>query len=186
MGRTRSAIAARTSVEKLLEATLEAYGFTVSAEERPEFDDFYDAIAFCRDHCEELGGDEGSDGWYAWKTGEWALVGDLGTRFQLDEDALEALSAALGTEVLVAAINEYVEYACFGAYDKGRMKRRLALEEDGEYLTEGLPVAAERGRHLDDFNLEECERIWVSYKLPTFEYDPVEGPFRCVAVTKKE
>lgn len=186
MGRARSAIAARTSTDKLLAATIEALGVTVSEEEQPEFAEFDDALDFCRPHCEELGGDEGSDAWYVWKVGEWAVLGDLATALHRDEDALEALSVALGTEVLVATIDPYVEFACFGAYADGRMKRRLMLAEDGEYLSEGLPVAAERGRHLDDFDLEECERVWVSYKLPTFEYDPVEGPFQCAAVKRGE
>ena len=184
MGRARAVIAARTSIAKLLDAAVEAYGFVLSEDEQPEFEDFQDAVGYCRQHCEELGGDEGSEAWYIWQVGEWAVLGDLTTMLQRDEPALEALSTKVGTEVVVAAIDPYVEYACFGAYAEGRMKRRLALEEDGEYLAEGLPVAAERGRHLDDFDEEECERVWTSYKLPTFEHDPVDGPFRCAALKK--
>ena len=178
MGRTRSAIAARTSVDKLVEVALEAYGFTVTEEEQPQFDDFYDAVNFCRPHCEELGGDEGSDGWYVFQTGEWVVLGDLGAALLRDEDAIEAISAEVGE------LDPYVEYACFGWYAGGRMKRRLVVE-DGEYLAEGLPVPAERGQHVDDFDEEECERLWTSYKLPTFEHDPPEGPFRCIAVQRK-
>ncbi len=184
MGRARSAIAARTSTAKLLEAAIETFGVTVVEEERPEFGDFYDAVAFCRPHCEELGGDEGSDAWYVWQVGEWAVLGDLATALHRDEDALEALSTKLATEVIVASLDPYVEYACFGAYVGGRMKRRLMLDEDGEYLAEGLPVVAERGQHVDDFDEEECERLWTSYKLPTFEYDPTDGPFLCVALQR--
>ena len=47
-----------------------------------------------------------------------------------------------------------------------------------------LPVQAERGRPLVDFSEEEAERIWTSYGLPTFEYDPETGPFECLPLTR--
>ena len=95
--------------------------------------------------------------------------------------ALEALSKSVG-DVVVGAIDMGFEYAHFALYVDGEMRRRLTLEDEALEL-EGLPVAAERGRHLEDFSEEEAERLWTSYGLPTFEYDPEEGTFHCRQVS---
>lgn len=184
MSRARAALAARTTVESLLDAARKAYGKELGSES-DTFDDFFDAVSFCRPLTEELGGDAGSDGWYLWKHGEWAILGDLGVLLQRNAAALSTLSSLLGTEIIVAAIDTYDEYAHFAAYEDGAMARRLQLEED-VILVEGIPVEAERGRHLDDFTLEEAERLWTSYSLPTFEFDPQDGSFRCQQVTVKK
>lgn len=177
MSRARAALAARTTVESLLAAATKAFGRKLGSEAET-FADFFDAVGFCRPITEELGGDAGSDGWYLWQHGGWAVLGDLGVLLQTERDALGKLSAILGTEVIVAAMDAYAEYAHFAVYADGAMRRRLQLEDD-EIIVEGIPVPAERGRHLDDFTLEEAERLWTSYKLPTFEFDPEEGTFHC-------
>ncbi len=181
MSRARSAIAARTSSEKFFKAAIKAFGLEVQEETTVE-DDFYDAVQFCRPRTESTGGDDNDDCWYTWQHGDWALVGDLGNQLHLDSDALKALSAEFG-ELIVASIDSGYEYAAFIAYKDGKLQRRLVLE-DGEYDEAGVPVAAERGQHRMDFSEEECERIWVSYKLPTFEYDPEVGPFTCQALKR--
>jgi len=181
MSRARAAIAARTTVEKLFEAVFEAFGKTAGVSGGP-FDDFFEAASFCRPLCEELGGEIGSDAWYAWQVGEWAVVGDLVLLLQKDHAALEALSKRFG-EVVVGAVDVSFEYAHFAVYAGGEMKRRLTLEDEAIDL-EGLPLPAERGRHLDDFNEEETDRLWTSYGLPTFEYDPDEGRFVCRQVVE--
>ncbi len=185
MARGRSALAAQTSPDKLIAAVCEAFGASLVDDEQPVFDDFNDAVDFCRPYCEDLGGEVGHDGWYAWpaKRG-WSVLGDLGSMLQDDPDRLAALSSALGSEVVVCCLDPYVEYACFASYAGGRETRKLLLEE-GELLAEGLPVPAERGHHNDvDFDEVECERLWTSYGLPTFEHDPIDGPFTCVAVKR--
>lgn len=182
MSRTRSAIAARTSSEKFLQAAIKAYGLTVLEDKTVE-DDFYDAVQFCRPLTEATGGDDNDDCWYSFQFGDWAVIGDLGNQLHLDEDALKALSSEFEGEVLCAAMDSGFEYAAFIAYKGGKLQRRLVLEE-GEYDEAGVPVAAERGQHRMDFSEEECERIWTSYKLPTFEYDPEEGPFTCQALKR--
>ena len=181
MSRARSAIAARTSSEEFFKAATEAFGLKVQEESAVE-EDFYDAVQFCRPRTEATGGDDNDDAWYVWQHGEWAVIGDLGSQLHLDEGALEALSSKYG-EVIAAAMDSGFEYAAFIAYKDGKMQRRLVLE-DGEYDEAGVPVAAERGQHRMDFSEEECERIWTSYKLPTFEYDPEDGPFNCYALKR--
>lgn len=176
MSRARAAIAARTTVDALLAAAIDAYGKKAGDPAGP-FGDFFDAASFCRPLCEELGGELGSDAWYAWQVGPWAVLGDLSLLLQKDHEALEALSKRLG-DVVVAAVDMGFEYAHFAYYAGGRMKRRLTLEDEVLDL-EGLPVAAERGRHVDDFNEEEADRLWTSYGLPTFDHDPDEGTFVC-------
>lgn len=180
MSRARAALAARTTVETLLEGAIKAFGKKLGSES-DTFDDFFDAVGFCRPLTEELGGDAGSDGWYVWQHGEWAILGDLGVLLQRDQDGLAALSTELGTAVVVAAMDPFDEYAHFAVYDAGTVSRRLTLEDE-VIRVEGIPVAAERGRHLDDFTQEEAERLWQSYKLPTFEFDPQEGTFKCQQV----
>ncbi|MEZ4468361.1 MAG: hypothetical protein R3F60_02660 [bacterium] len=180
MSRARAAIAARTTVEELMSAALTAFGKTAGADSAT-FDDFFDAASFCRPLCEELGGEVGSDAWYSWQHGEWAILGDLGLLLQRRHAALAALSERVG-ELVVGAVDTGFEYAHFAVYDDGEMRRRLTLEDEALEL-EGLPVAAERGRHLEDFSEEEAERLWTSYGLPTFEYDPEEGRFRCQQVS---
>lgn len=183
MSRARAALAARTTVETLLEGAIKAFGKELGSESET-FDDFFDAVGFCRPLTEELGGDAGSDGWYVWQHGDWAILGDLGVLLQRDQDAIAGLSAALNSPVVIAAMNPFDEYAHFAVYEEGKMSRRLVLEDE-IIRVEGIPVLAERGRHLDDFTQEEGERLWCSYKLPTFEFDPQEGTFKCQQVLKK-
>lgn len=183
MSRARAALAARTTVETLLEGAIKAFGKELGSES-DTFDDFFDAVGFCRPLTEELGGDAGSDGWYVWQHGEWAILGDLGVLLQRDQDAVAALSADLSSPVVVAAMDPFDEYAHFAVYEDGKMSRRLILEDE-VIRVEGIPVEAERGRHLDDFTQEEAERLWRSYKLPTFEFDPQEGTFVCHQVIAK-
>lgn len=177
MGGGRSAIAAKISPEKLREAVLEAFGGEQVGTET--FDEFYDVKSYCRDHSEMLGGEVGQEAWYIWKSGEYAVMGDLSMELPHSADALARLSKAVGG-VVACAIDPYQEYAFFAYFEDGALKRRLVLEDE-EILEEGLPVKAERGRHIDDFNEEEAGRLWLSYKLPTFDHDPLEGPFHCFA-----
>jgi len=181
MGRARSAIAARTDLESLRTAAYAAYG--AEAYETERHTDFFDVAQFARQRCEELGGEVGSDGWYFWKDGGWSILGDLGLALVKDEEAIAKLSAALGTTVVAAAVDLAFEYAFFAAAERGKVVRKLVLE-DSAIIDEGIPIKAERGRHLDDFNEEEAERLWTSYGLPTFEHDPLDGDFECVAVRK--
>lgn len=177
MGGGRSAVAAKISPEKMRVAVLEAFGGEEVARER--FDDFYDVKSFCRAHSEMLGGELGQEAWYIWKVGDWAVMGDLSMELPQSMDALAALSKAVGG-VVAGAIDPYQEYAFFAYFEDGQLKRRLKLEDE-EILEEGLPVKAERGRHIDDFNEEEAGRLWLSYGLPTFDHDPLDGPFVCFA-----
>lgn len=177
MGGGRSAVAAKISPEKLREAVLEAFGAQQVGTET--FDDFYDVKHYCRDHSEFLGGEVGQEAWYIWKSGDWAVMGDLSMDLPHRADALTRLSEHVGG-VVAAAIDPYQEYAYFAYFEGGELKRQLVLEDE-EIVEEGLPVKAERGRHIDDFNEEEAGRLWQSYNLPTFDHDPIEGPFVCFA-----
>lgn len=176
MGGGRSAVAAKTDPVKLRAAVLEAFGATQAADEK--FDDFYDVKSFCREHSEMLGGGEGQEAWYIWQVGEWAVMGDLSMQLPDSLDALTALSKAVGG-VVAAAIDPYQEYAFFAYFEDGELKRRLVLDED-ELTEEGLPVKAERGRH-EEFDEDGAGRLWTSYGLPTFDHDPLDGPFFCFA-----
>lgn len=178
MSRARSAIAARTTVETLFNAALKAFGKTLG-DASDTFDDFFDAVTFCRPLTEELGGDEGSDGWYLWQVGEWAVLGDLGAKLQRDSSIVDTLSQDFD-DLVVCALDSTYEYAHFSYYVKGSLKRSLILEDEVVDLV-GVPVKAERGR-MDDFTLEEADRLWMSYKLPTLELDPEEGNFLCKQV----
>ena len=178
MGRARTAIAARTTIEALQKASLSA--FSVDKTNTESYDDFYDAVDFCRANSEEYEGEDGSEAWYFWQVGDWAIVGDISMKLARDQEAIEALSEAVG-ETIVGAIDPSFQYVLFSAVSEGETRRLLVLEDD-ELVEEGFPVAAERGRHLDDFDEEELERIWTSYGLPTFEHDPIDGPFVCLSV----
>lgn len=183
MGRARSAIAAQTTIEELRNAMLDAYGVEL-AEEGPACEEFYDAADFVRPHTEELGGDLGSEGWYFWKHGDWAIAGDLAMTLCRNDEALQRLSEKVGP-IVVGAMDEAFEFAVFAYVEGGEIKRKLMLEDD-VCLMEGLPVKAERGRHLMEFDLIEGERLWTSYGLPTFEHDPLGGPFQTIAVKRRD
>ena len=180
MGRARSAIAVRASADDVKTAALKAFSYTVVAEE--SFDEFYDVAAFCRPRSEELGGDEGMEAWYLWSVKDWTILGDLSQGIARNVDALEALSAEVGN-LVVCGIDPGFEYACFAAVDGGRMKRLLVLEDD-EIVEDGFPVPAEQGSFIEDFSEEEAERLWTSYGLPTFDHDPLDGPFACLALQR--
>ena len=180
MGRARSAVAVRASVDALKSAAVKAFNMKVSEESSAA--DFDDVIDFCRPRCEELGADEGLEAWYVWAQGEWAILGDLSLGLLREDDGLESLSNELG-EIIVCGIDAGFEFASFAVYKGGDLKRLLVLEDD-EIVEEGFPVAAERGSFIDDFNEEEAERLWTSYGLPTFDYDPLEGPFECLGMSR--
>ena len=151
------------------------------AQTLPDFDAVLD---FCQPRTEEIGGPTGSDTWYFHTVGAWAVAGDLGLLLHQKPDYLKALSQRLGTDVVVCALDSAIEYAFFGLYSGGQMKRQLVLQ-DGSYEVLGLPVQAERGRPVVEFSEEEGGRIWETYGLPTFEYNPEAGPFECVALKRK-
>jgi hypothetical protein len=178
MGRARSAIAAKCDPETLRNEAAAVFGLTLS--KQTSLDDFDLVIDFCREHSEELGGEEGQDAWYGWRHGEWAILGDMSLQIPKNLDALAALSARIGTLVVVS-IDSGFEYAFLACCDGGKIKRLLILEDE-EIVEEGLPVPAERGQHFEDFDEEAAEHIWSSYGLPTFDYDPTEGPFACATV----
>lgn len=181
MGRARSAIAARTDLESLRKAALAAYG--AEAYETERHSDFFDVAQFCRKSSEELGGEVGSDGWYFWKDGDWAILGDLTLTLVKDEASLAEVSAKLGLTVVAIALDLPFDFAHFSVSERGKIIRKLAMDEL-VILDEGLPLKAERGRPLEDFNEEVAERLWTSYGLPTFEHDPLDADFQCVAVRK--
>ena len=178
MGRARSAVAARTSLKALREAFNHA--FSVEEAQEESHDDFFDAVQYCRSHSGEFSGSEGSEGWYFWQVGEWAVAGDVSLGLCKNKEALRTVSETLG-EIVICGIDTMFEYAHFAVYDAGKNRRLLILEDD-EIVDEGFPLQAERGQHVDDFQEEDAERLWVSYGLPTFEYDPDTGPFICVNV----
>jgi hypothetical protein len=185
MSHARCNIAARTNLAKLKEAALSAYAEVQPTREPvAKHDTFDDVLDFCQPRTEEIGGPPGSDAWYFQQVGSWAIVGDLGLLLHRNAGALKQLSQTLGTEVVVCAIDSAIEYAFFALYAGGQMKRQLTLE-GGEYEALGLPVQVERGRPIVDFTEEEAERIWTSYGLPTFEYNPEQGPFECLALERK-
>ena len=180
MGRARSAIAARTSVDALEASLLEAFASTKVKSETHE--DFYDAMSFCRDNSEEFNGEEGHEGWYLWQVGDWAVAGDISMQFCESQPALQKLSESVG-ELVSAGIDTGFEFAHFSVYTNGQIKRLLTLEDD-ELVEDGFPVEAERGQQMNDFDEQEAERLWTSYGLPTFEHDPLDGPFLSLAVKR--
>jgi len=183
MSRARCNIAARTPVEDLRQAALKAFGAVEATDEVVECADFDAVLDFCQPRCEEVGGEPDSDAWYLWKVEDWAVMGDLGLNLQRGIDELTKLSELLAGEVVVAAVDNAFDYAFFAVLKGGKLKRMLILDE-GEYELHGLPVTAERGRPVEDFSIEEAERLWTSYGLPTFEWDPLGGPFTCQGLKK--
>ena len=177
MGRARSAIAARTSISVLQKALLESFSMKEIAQE--SHDDFYDAVNFCRENSEDFIGEDGQEGWHFWQVGEWAIAGDISLRLCRSQEQLEAISAAVG-DLVAAGLDSSFQYAFFAKLEQGETKRLLLLEDD-EIVEEGFAIAAERGQFIDDFDEEEAERLWTSFGLPTFEHDPIEGPFVCVS-----
>lgn len=182
MGRARSAIAARTDVEALLKAALEA--FAVEVYETEHHTEFFDVAQFCRQHSEELGGENDSDGWYLWQVGPWAILGDLSLLLLKEDEALEALSEHLGDSLVAAGCDVAFEYAYFGYVEGGAFVRKILLEDD-TLEEEGLPLKIERGHNLDNFGEDEVDYLWQSYKLPTFAHDPLDSDFKCVAVRRR-
>ena len=69
----------------------------------------------------------------------------------------------------------------FAVYRDGDLKRLLSME-DGELYESGSPVLEERGHFDEEFDDEMLERLWTARKLPTFEHDPLTGPFELVVV----
>ncbi len=183
MSRARSALAARTSVENLKAAACKAYG--CEPYEAARFEEFFDVAQFCREHSEELGGTLGSDGWCVWQVGDWAVLSDLSLLLVRNTDAIAAMSADLGTEVVGAAVDLGFAFAAYLRAKGGKITRRLMLED--ELITdEGVPCVAERGLHLEDFTEVEAEQYWRHDKLPTFDHDPLDDVFECVAVKFKD
>ena len=178
MGRARCALAARAGQDVLCTAITEVFGTEILSQE--DCDDFDGVLDFSFANSEELGGEEGSDAWHVWKVADWSVVGDLSLVLCKDQDRLEALSEKVG-ELVVTAIDTTFEYALFAYFEGGSTKRLLILEDE-EIIEEGFSVAAERGRPLEDFSDEEAERLWTSYGLPTFDHDPLGGPFKAMAV----
>ena len=178
MGRARCAIAARAGQDALVTAMLDAFGTEIlSNSECEDFDGVLD-ISFAKS--EELGGDDGSDVWHLQTIDKWSVIGDLSMNLCKDVERLEALSEKVG-ELVVTAIDTSFEYAFFAYLDGGETKRLLILEDE-EITEDGFSIAAERGRPLEDFSEEEAERLWTSFGLPTFDYDPLGGPFKAIAV----
>jgi hypothetical protein len=183
MSRARCTIAARTKPEKLIEVALRAFG--VDSVEQESAADFDEVLDFCLPRTEELGGAVGSDAWFCWTHGDWAVLGDLGLLLWQETDALSKISAELGSELVVVATDSAFEFAHFALYDGGKQRRALKLEDEIVEVA-GLPVPAERGRPLDDFIEEDADRLWTSYGLPTVELPPEGGPFQCVELNRGE
>ena len=178
MGKPRSAIAVRGSTEALLAAALEAFSKTDN--ERATVPSFDEVIDFTMKHCEELGGAEGEDTWHLWQEGEFALLGDLSLLGPKNQDALKALSKVVG-ELTVALLDSSFGDIMFAVYADGDLKRLLAIEDD-ELYESGSPVVEERGHFDEEFDDEMLEMLWTARKLPTFEHDPLTGPFELILV----
>lgn len=178
MGKPRSAIAVRGSTEALMAAALKA--FSKTAHERAHVTNFDDVIDFTMAHCEELGGPEGEDTWHLWQEGEFAVLGDLSLLTPKSQNALKALSATL-TEVTVGMLDSSFGDILFAVYEKGDLRRLLSIDDD-ELHESGTPVLEERGHFDEEFDDEMLERLWTARKLPTFEHDPLTGPFELVVV----
>lgn len=181
MAKPRSAIAVRGRVEALVSAALSAFGVTEVS--RESFDDFDDVIDFTQVHCEELGGEEAQDTWHCWQVGDFAVLGDLSLSVARDFDGLRKLSAQQ-EEVAAALLDSSFGELDFSVYADGSLKRRLAVEED-ELIEEGVPVVEERGHFDEEFDDEALERLWTSRGLPTFEHDPLDGPFTCIVISTR-
>lgn len=180
MSRGRCCIAAKTTIEALKEAALKAIDRVqvVDGTMHP-CEDFDAVLDFCQPRTEDLGGAAGSDAWYFWTVGDFAVMGDLGQLLQTDTAAIAKMSEILGEGVYCCAIDAHFNYVHFSAYEEGEQKRLLVLEDE-LIVMDGLPIEAEHGRPTVDFSVEEGERMWTFYGLPTFEFDPEGGPFQCV------
>ena len=178
MGKPRSAIAVRGSTKALLDEALKAFSKTLS--ERRDAKDFDEVIDFTREHCEELGGPEGEDCWHLWQHGEFAILGDLSLLSPKDQEALKSLSQHTD-ELSVGMLDASFGDILFAVYRDGDLKRLLSME-DGELYESGSPVLEERGHFDEEFDDEMLERLWTARKLPTFEHDPLTGPFELVVV----
>ena len=181
MGKPRSAIAVRGTTKALIDAALKAFSSTETA--RDTADSFDDVIDYTREHCEELGGASGEDTWHCWQQGEFAILGDLSLDNPQDRDALSELSEQLG-ELTVGMLDSSFGDIVFGVYVDGKLKRWLEVEE-GEVYEEGSPIIEERGHFDEGFDDEALERLWTARGLPTFEHDPLGGPFELVVITAR-
>lgn len=178
MGKPRSAIAVRGTKNTLIDAALKAFG--VNSKTRETADDFDSVIDFTQLHSEDLGGNEGHDAWHVWQEGDFAILGDLSLVVARDQAALAALSAEVG-EVTAALFDSSFGDLLFSVYEDGVLKRLLAVEDD-ELYEMGSPVVEERGHFDEEFDDEALERLWTARGLPTFEYDPLGGPFEVIAI----
>lgn len=178
MAKPRSAIAVRGTTKTLIEEALKAFNVKLKSQEA--FSDFDEVIDFTQQHSEELGGAEGEDTWHAWQVGDFAVIGDLSLACAKDQDALMTLSASMG-EVTAALLDASFGDLLFAVFDGGKLKRLLAIEED-ELYEEGSPVVEERGYFNEEFDEEALERLWTGRGLPTFEYDPLDGPFEVIVI----
>ena len=181
MAKPRSAIAVRGRVEALLSAALSAFGVTEVS--RESCDNFDDVIDFTQVHREELGGEEARDTWHCWQVGDFAVIGDLSLSVARDFGALRKLSDQ-EEEVTAALFDSAYGELDFSVYAEGSLQRRLAIEED-ELIEEGVPVVEERGHFDEEFDDEALERLWTSRGLPTFEHDPLDGPFTCIVIATR-
>ena len=178
MAKPRSAIAVRGTTKTLIEGALKAFDVKIKSQQTStEFDEVID---FTQLHSEELGGNEGEDAWHVWQVGDYAVLGDLSLACARDQEALNALSSELG-EVTAALLDTSFGDLLFAVHDDGKLKRMLAIEDD-ELYEEGSPVIEERGHFDEDFDEEALERLWTARGLPTFEHDPLDGPFEMVVV----
>ena len=178
MGKPRSAIAVRGSTEALLTAALKAFSKTDG--ERATVSSFDEAIDFTMKHCEELGGPEGEDTWHLWQEGDFAILGDLSLLGPKNQSALKDLSKMVG-ELSVALLDSSFGDIMLAVYADGDLKRMLAIEDNEPYEA-GSPVVEERGHFDEEFDDEMLEMLWTARKLPTFEHDPLTGPFELVIV----
>ncbi len=178
MSRARSAVAVKATIEDLGAFIGEAFG--VEVVEKATFDDFSEAVQFCHPHVEDFGADAGHNAWYIWRVGAWAILGDLDLKLPHEDEGLAALSKKYG-EAVAVAIDETFGLAVFTLYEKGKLRRRVELNE-GEISFDGRPISAEVGHRVENFDEMEADRIWQTYGLPTFEYEPEVGPFVAVHV----
>ena len=180
MGKPRSAIAVRGTTKALIDAALKAFSSTENARETA--DDFDGVIDYTREHCEELGGIAGEDTWHCWQEGDFAILGDMSLLNSRDRDALCALSKILG-ELTVGMLDSSFGDIVFGVYQDGQLRRLLEVE-DGEVYEEGSPIVEERGHFDEAFDDEALERLWTARGLPTFEHDPLGGPFELIVIQR--
>lgn len=178
MAKPRSAIAVRGTTKTLIDAALKAFSSKIKSQETAA--DFDAVIDFTQIHSEELGGNVGEDGWHVWQVGDYAVLGDLSLACARDQEALMALSSSVG-EVTAALLDTSFGDLLFAVYEDGRLRRLLAIEDD-ELYEEGSPVVEERGHFDEEFDEEALERLWTTRGLPTFEHDPLDGPFEVLVI----